>query len=62
MRVLSNSVKEERRREISLERCSSSLLLLLLFARVLLGLVWLKEEAGMPDSTCSSRELRCCGC
>lgn len=54
MRVLSNSVKEERRREISLERCSSSLLLLI--AR-LLGLV-LKEEA-VPDSTCSNRELRC---
>ncbi len=38
MRVLSNSVKEERRREISLERCSSSLLLMeLLLVRLVLG-------------------------
>ena len=48
MRVLSNSVKLERRREISLERCSSSLLLLLL---LLLGLGLMELLVFRPDST-----------
>lgn len=61
MRVLSNSVKLERRREISLESCSSSLLLTLLL-RLLLVAVVLAEVLLRPDSTCSNNELRCCDC